>query len=44
MFFVAGWLPAAWGTRIPAIKADLGLSDSQLALSLLAALVAAARG
>src|SRR4051794_3292480 len=35
MFFTAGWLPAAWGTRIPAIKADLDLSDSGLALAIL---------
>jgi MFS family permease len=35
MFFVAGWLPAAWGTRVPAIKAELGLSAGALALGIL---------
>jgi MFS family permease len=35
MFFVAGWLPAAWATRIPAIKTELGLSDGRLALAIL---------
>jgi MFS family permease len=35
MFFVAGWLPAAWATRIPAIKTELGLSDGALALAIL---------
>src|SRR4051812_9107604 len=35
MFFVAGWLPAAWATRIPAIKTELGLSDGGLALAIL---------
>jgi MFS family permease len=34
-FFVAGWLPAAWATRIPAIKADLDLSSGALALGIL---------
>src|ERR1700712_621736 len=34
-FFVAGWLPAAWATRIPALKADLGLSSGALALGIL---------
>jgi MFS family permease len=34
-FFVAGWLPSAWGTRIPAIKTDLRLSDGALALGIL---------
>src|SRR5438309_10220114 len=35
MFFVAGWLPAAWGTRIPEIKAGLHLSAGALALGIL---------
>jgi MFS family permease len=35
MFFVAGWLPAAWATRIPAIRTELGLSDGRLALAIL---------
>jgi MFS family permease len=35
VFFVAGWLPAAWATRIPAIKSELGLSDGGLALAIL---------
>lgn len=35
MFTVAGWLPAAWATRIPAIKADLDLSAGALALGIL---------
>lgn len=35
MFFAAGWLPAAWATRIPAIKADLDLSAGALALGVL---------
>jgi MFS family permease len=34
-FFVVGSLGAAWGTRIPAIKADLGLSAGTLALAIL---------
>jgi MFS family permease len=34
-FFVAGWLPAAWSTRIPAIAADLGLSPGTLAVGIL---------
>jgi MFS family permease len=34
-FFLAGWLPAAWATRIPAVKAELGLSDGALALAIL---------
>src|SRR5215210_986232 len=34
MFAVAGWLPAAWATRIPAIREDLGLSPGALALAL----------
>src|SRR3954453_13758411 len=35
VFFVAGWLPAAWATRIPAIKAELDLSAGALALGIL---------
>src|SRR3954464_11929395 len=35
MFFVAGWLPAAWATRIPAIRTELGLADGGLALAIL---------
>src|SRR3954451_8749362 len=35
MFFVAGSYGAAWGTRIPAIKADLDLSTGALALGIL---------
>ena len=35
MFFAAGWLPAAWATRIPAIKAELQLSEGALALGIL---------
>jgi MFS family permease len=34
-FFVAGWLPAAWATRIPTIKAELDLSAGALALGIL---------
>jgi len=34
-FFVAGWLPAAWSTRIPAIASDLGLSPGTLAVGIL---------
>jgi MFS family permease len=35
MFFVVGFFGAAWGTRIPAIKADLDLSAGALALAIL---------
>jgi len=35
VFFVAGWLPAAWATRIPAIKSELDLSEGGLALAIL---------
>src|SRR4051794_36954783 len=35
MFFVAGWMPAAWATRIPAIKGELGLSAGALAIGIL---------
>ena len=31
MFLAAGWLPAAWATRIPAIQSELGLSAGALA-------------
>jgi MFS family permease len=34
-FFLAGWLTAAWATRIPAIKEALGLSAGQLAVAIL---------
>jgi MFS family permease len=34
-FFVAGWLPAAWATRVPTIKAELDLSAGALALGIL---------
>ena len=34
-FFVVGSFGAAWGTRIPAIKADLDLSAGALALAIL---------
>src|SRR5918998_1578103 len=35
MFLMAGWLPAAWATRIPAIKDELDLSAGALALAIL---------
>src|SRR4051794_27422094 len=35
VFFVAGLLPAAWSTRIPAIKADLDLTEAALAVGVL---------
>jgi MFS family permease len=35
MFFTAAWLPAAWSTRIPDVKADLDLSAGALALAIL---------
>jgi MFS family permease len=35
VFAVAGWLPAAWATRIPATKEELGLSAGELALAIL---------
>jgi MFS family permease len=35
MFFTAAWLPAAWSTRIPDIKAELDLSAGALALAIL---------
>src|SRR5436309_5604950 len=34
-FLVAGWFPAAWATRIPAIKTGLDLSQGALALGIL---------
>jgi MFS family permease len=44
MFFAAGWLPAAWATRIPAIKAELDLSAGALALGILGLEVGAIAG
>jgi MFS family permease len=35
IFFTTGWLYAAWATRIPAIKEDLGLSAGELGLAIL---------
>jgi MFS family permease len=35
IFFMVGWVYAAWATRIPAIKDHLGLSDGQLGLAIL---------
>src|SRR5215213_7492549 len=35
VFLAAGWLPAAWATRIPATKAELGLSAGELGLAIL---------
>ena len=35
IFFMTGWVYAAWATRIPAIKDDLGLSDGELGLAIL---------
>jgi MFS family permease len=35
VFFLTGFVYAAWATRIPAIKADLGLSDGALGLAIL---------
>src|SRR3954449_9686148 len=34
MFFLAGWLAAAWATRVPAIKDQLGLTEGTLALAI----------
>src|SRR4051794_30654725 len=34
-FFMTGWVYAAWATRIPTIKQDLGLSDGELGLAIL---------
>jgi MFS family permease len=35
IFFMTGWVYAAWATRIPAIKDELGLSDGELGLAIL---------
>jgi MFS family permease len=35
IFFMVGWVYAAWATRIPAIKDDLRLSDGELGLAIL---------
>ncbi len=35
MFVAAGWLAAAWATRIPAVKDELDLSPGELALAVL---------
>src|SRR5215210_6192450 len=35
VFLAAGWLPAAWATRIPATKEELGLSAGELAVAIL---------
>lgn len=35
VFAAAGWLPAAWATRIPATKEELGLSAGELGLAIL---------
>src|SRR5215216_5889705 len=35
IFFMTGWVVAAWATRIPAIKEQLGLSAGALALAIL---------
>jgi MFS family permease len=35
IFFMTGWVYAAWATRVPAIKDDLGLSDGELGLAIL---------
>src|SRR5918999_38806 len=35
IFFLTGWVYAAWATRIPAIKQDLRLSDGELGLAIL---------
>jgi MFS family permease len=40
-FFVNGFILATWASRIPAIKSNLGLSQAQLGLSLLAGAVGA---
>jgi MFS family permease len=34
VFFAVGWMYAAWATRIPAIKAELGLSSGELGLAI----------
>ena len=35
IFFMVGWVYAAWATRIPAIKDELRLSDGELGLAIL---------
>src|SRR5919107_5198584 len=35
VFFVTGFVVAAWATRIPAIQQDLGLSPGRLAIAVL---------
>ncbi len=35
IFFMTGWVYAAWATRIPSIKEELGLSDGALALAII---------
>jgi MFS family permease len=35
IFFMTGWVYAAWATRIPAVKHHLGLSDGELGLAIL---------
>lgn len=35
IFFLTGFVYAAWATRIPAVKSDLGLSDGALGLAIL---------
>lgn len=35
VFFVTGWLSAAWATRIPAVRAELDLSTGELAVAVL---------
>jgi MFS family permease len=35
IFVTVGWVYAAWATRIPGIKDDLGLSDGELGLAIL---------
>ena len=34
IFFLTGWVYAAWATRIPAIMVDLGLSEGELGVAL----------
>ena len=33
VFFLIGFMFATWATRIPALKAQLGVSDGQLAIA-----------
>jgi len=35
IFFMTGWVYAAWATRLPTIKHDLGLSDGELGAAIL---------